>query len=171
MLNKFEELEKLAQIKEQWIISNDEFEEEKKKILNSNFIKNKITNSYYNNNYDWFFMKIFSHKWRVNRINYLIFILVYIIIFMFYEFIYIFNLEYYNEFIRIFLWLINIFIVISFFYLITVLMIKRLHDFNVNWWYLILIFFINMIFWIWNIALLFIPWTKWDNDFWPIPQS
>lgn len=46
MLNKFEELEKLAQIKEQWIISNDEFEEEKKKILNNKeLITNKIDNT------------------------------------------------------------------------------------------------------------------------------
>lgn len=36
MTTNFEELEKLATLKEQWILSQEEFETEKKKILNRN---------------------------------------------------------------------------------------------------------------------------------------
>jgi len=48
-MSNYEELEKLAKLKEQWILSDDEFEKEKKKILWSSNDNNHRTN--YNINY------------------------------------------------------------------------------------------------------------------------
>jgi len=44
MSNKYEELEKLAKLKEQWILSEDEFNTEKNKILSS--VNNSSNNNY-----------------------------------------------------------------------------------------------------------------------------
>lgn len=40
-----------------------------------------------------------------------------------------------------------------------IITIKRLHDFNHSWWWTFTMVFVGFI-------LFFIPWSKWDNNFW-----
>jgi uncharacterized membrane protein YhaH (DUF805 family) len=156
MSNKYEDLEKLAKLKEQWILSDKEFNIEKKKILlnSDNVINYKTLPTYYNIPYDYAY-----YKWRINRLEYLILFIVYnIILLVIIYFVVIFDM---ND-----LYFIIFSLII--FYNLYIITIKRLHDINISWWMSILV----MIFFpLSNIILSFIPWTKWDNRFWPYQNN
>lgn len=166
MTTNFEELEKLAKLKEQWILSEEEFEVEKKKILSweSESIKSSpwghtetsTSKTYHDSSNDTFFQKIFSSKWRINRREYFVY---YILLMLFY-FLVIFILAIFSEYIlkeeisegliNALAWLLYItYLIIS---------IKRLHDANYRGWWILFP-------WVW-VVLPFVSWTKWDNRFW-----
>jgi uncharacterized membrane protein YhaH (DUF805 family) len=52
----------------------------------------------------------------------------------------------------------------SFIYLLYIVNIKRLHDMNISWWFSIIVAIFTPIS---TLFLLLIPWTDWDNRFWP----
>jgi len=52
-MSNYEELEKLAKLKEQWILSDEEFEIEKKKLLSNQEFKSKNEDKISNDNKNW----------------------------------------------------------------------------------------------------------------------
>lgn len=166
MTTNFEELEKLAKLKEQWILSNEEFEIEKRKILSweSENIKSSSwdniqsvqSKTYHDSSNDSFFQKIFSSKWRINRreffaysiLLYIFYFLILFLIAIFFE--YILKEEISEDLIKILALPINI--------ILWLILIKRLHDMNFSgWWSLFFPIYI---------IIPFTSWTKWDNRFW-----
>jgi len=161
MTDKIESLEKLSNLKEKWVISEKEFEIEKNKILGlENYSK-----SYFDNSKDTLLQKLFSAKWRINRWEYLIYSFILLILFIIWVLL-LWILYYFmhNTINNIILVIIMLFLLIAVIYSNFVLIIKKLHDIDTNWWISIIIYFalpISMF------ILLFIPWTKWDNKYWP----
>lgn len=167
MSNKYEELEKLAKLKEQWILSEDEFNTEKNKILSS--VNNSSSNNYsemktyFDNSEDNIFQKFLSHKWRINRGEYLIYLSIsFIPILM----LVLFSLipQESQKWIIKFIWIWLIIYVFLWIYSLYILTIKKLHDIDTSWWMSIIV---NILAPLSTFVLLFIPWTKWDNRFWP----
>lgn len=172
MTPNFEELEKIAKLKEQWILSQEEFEIEKKKILS--WEDNNKNNSWYwnmnykslptyidNSNHD-FFQKFFSHKWRMNRGEYLIYLSIsFLPTLLIVGFLGFFRES--KELIPI-VWTGFIIYTFIWIYAIYILTIKKLHDIDTSWWLSIIV---NIFAPISTFILLFIPWTKWDNKYGP----
>ncbi|MDD5198066.1 MAG: DUF805 domain-containing protein [Candidatus Gracilibacteria bacterium] len=128
------ELEKLAQLKEKGILSDEEFQVQKKKVLDGE-VQSKGDN----------YLRIsFSHKGRIDRTKFVVQILLLIIYCLLFSGIIKFILSigifpfYINPIIE---YICGILIGFSFFYLSIVLTIKRLHDYNESGWNILYIFF------------------------------
>lgn len=180
----YEELEKLAKLKEQWILTNQEFEIEKKKILNSeektesldqrnisqeeNIIPNNFGVDYINKH----LLYLFDPRKRCNRVGFII------------PYVFLFLSHIPPSIIKI-----HIPDIIGFSILIVgiIFAIKRTHDINLPWYlffwlWLILPGISNFVYffdkdlleWFISIALftilLILPWTIWDNEYWPEPK-
>ncbi len=160
MLSKSNELEKIFQLKTDWILSEEEFEKEKVKILNSDYNEDyQILLTYNDNVWVWFFNLLFSWKGRVNRITYIILLLLSTILWL--NVLFIMSIYQYNFFSTSLFWIfLTIYIYSSF-----ILGIKRLHDINLSWYYILSSFIpiINTAFWIW---LILKKGTVGDNKFW-----
>ncbi len=158
-MTNYEGLEKLAKLKNQWIISNEEFEIEKKKILNNH----KLID--YNNNNDnskTIFNILFSHKWKIWRgefigyslLIFFLYIIAIICITLLLDYINISQIKILES--DDYLWIIYL----PFFYSTVILTIKRFHDLNRSWWDYLL-FFIP----IYNLYLSFILiFSKWETE-------
>ncbi len=170
MATKFEELEKLAKLKEQWILSDEEFEVEKQKILLWNtfnsFSNNQENYSRYSTYYTpkWEFIEFFlSSKWRINRIQFLLSIIGHLL-FLILPSAAITILMEINETIWNIFILMYIIMVAFIIYSIYIINIKRLHDIDTSWWWsIITVMFMPLS----TLFLLLIPWTNWDNQYWP----
>lgn len=177
-MSKIEELEKLAQLKEKWVLSDEEFNIEKKKLLESEtqprqenkdniiWINTEFINHpyYYNYHNDNFLSMLFLYKWRINRGQFIWYVLL--------------------AFLLWFICLVIIMAVVTFLningpdaspdelfqimtlplaYSVVILFIKRFHDIDKSgWWQLVPIY--NYV------ATLFFPWDSSHNRFWPPPK-
>lgn len=160
MLSKSNELEQIFQLKTDWILSEEEFEKEKVKILNSDYNEDyQILLTYNDNVWVWFFNLLFSSKGRVNRITYIILLLLWTILWL--NVLFIMSIYQYNFFSTSLFWIFLIIYIYSSF----ILGIKRLHDINLSWYYILSSFIpiINTAFWIW---LILKKGTVGDNKFW-----
>jgi hypothetical protein len=181
-MDKYTQLERINTLKEKWVLTDKEFEAEKKMILwwtEKGEIKNedsknvneaipgipKMTSSrkntytslssYHNKPFDYLSIEdYFFGYWRISRSEYLILNILLIVILMLLLFL---TSEYPDSKVidRLFwMWM------VIYFYEMFVFTIKRLHDFNQSGWFSLLPFY-NFI------APLFVPWTDGDNRFWP----
>lgn len=179
MATNYEELEKLAQLKEKWILSNEEFEIEKKRILewnvwnstnhnnfSNNFINYQSLSTYYEKK-STFWEFFFISKWRFDRLD---FLLAWIWYFIYWALLwFIINILISKEYLETegseFIWLFFIIIVWwSFLYSLYIINIKRLHDLNLSWWLSTITLMLAPFS---TLFLLLIPWTNWDNKYWP----
>lgn len=170
MTTKFEELEKLAKLKEQWIFSDEEFEVEKKKILSWNtfnsFSNNQENYSWYSTYYTpkWEFIEFFlSSKWRINRIQFLLSIIGHLL-FLILPSAAITILMEINETIWNIFILMYIIMVAFIIYSMFITNIKRIHDIGSSWWWSIMTVMSAPLS---TLFFLIIPWTNWDNQYWP----
>jgi uncharacterized membrane protein YhaH (DUF805 family) len=144
------------------------------------------SSTYYDNSNDNLMKKFFSIKWRMNRMDYL-WVEMEIRILFFSLLMILFAILLEKELIPIIFCTIAIIILMFFILTISIVVtIKRLHDINLSWWYLIFFLILNLllsyisyisaeIWWyvtslisvILGLLFFFIPWTKWDNKFWP----
>lgn len=177
-MDKYAELEKLAQLKEKWVLSDEEFNIEKKKLLESEtqsrqenkdnviWINTKFINHpyYYDYHNDSYLSMLFSHKWRINRgqliwyilLSFLLWFICLAIIIAVVTFLGINGPDTSpDDFFTI--------ITLPLAYSITILFIKRFHDIDKSgWWQLVPVY--NYI------ATLFFSWDNSDNRFWPPPK-
>jgi uncharacterized membrane protein YhaH (DUF805 family) len=146
------------------------------------------SSTYYDNSNDNLIKKFFSTKWRMNRMDYLwmdLWILFFSLLTT--PFMILFAILLGKELIPIIFYVIAIIILMFPVWIISIIVtIKRLHDINLSWWYLIFFFILNLLLsyisyisaeFLWYVISLisiilgllffFIPWTKWDNRFWP----
>lgn len=114
----------------------------------------------------------FKIKWRINRLNYIIFniksYLIYLLILSMYfitpflkKINNIIEISIYINAVNLFMFLFTLLFLVQTF----CFWIRRLHDLNINW-IIILIFFIPWFNLILLLMLFFKKWTKWKNDYW-----
>lgn len=187
-MDTINELEKLAQLKEKWILSDEEFQIEKNKILGA-----KTHNSETGNNY---LLISFSHKWRIDRIKFIVQIFLLIIYIFLFSWIidFILSIGFFPFYINPIIENISkVLIGFLLFYLSIVLVIKRLHDHNESWWNILQIFlpfifpiidrfdivsmkdrYVTIVVICYIVVLLsiliFTPWDNSHNRFWPPPK-
>ncbi len=111
-----------------------------------------------------FRLLFFSYEWRINRSEYIFgAIFGYFVSFLFCALLLILrrHLENFFDIIqltllwnKIFIWFMGIFL-----YSLIVLKIKRFHDFNQRWWFMLIPIY-------WTIMPIFWSWTKGENGFW-----
>lgn len=184
-MDKYSQLDSINSLKEKGILTEEEFQVEKKLILwgiKKDEIKNEDTkwntnipealeknysqkntycslSTYHNKPFDYFSIEdYFSSKWRISRSEYLILniLLIAILTGLMWLIWTLITEDSSSKNIGLFFWLSSILYVYETF----VFTIKRLHDFNQSGWFSLVPFY-NFI------APLFVPWTEGDNRFWP----
>lgn len=104
-----------------------------------------------------------SHKWRINRLEYILIHLWYVIIFLIISLLIWVTMTDKESINLTIVLIISVAITSVLIYSLYCVNIKRLHDMWKSWWWSILIWALYPIP---VILMITIPWNKWKNKFW-----